>query len=44
LIKKEKVTNSKSQINTSTLKGICILDVLFDNQVISANRILIKNE
>jgi hypothetical protein len=44
LIKKEKVTNTKSQINTSNLNGICILNVLFDKQVISSNRILIINE
>jgi len=44
LIKKEKAIEKKCQINTSNLNGICILNVLFDNQVISSNRILIINE
>jgi hypothetical protein len=44
LIAKEKVTSTKSQINTSDLKGTCILNVLFDSQVISSNKILIVNE
>jgi hypothetical protein len=44
LIKKEKVTNTKSLIDTPNLNGICILNVLFDKQIIISNRILITNE
>jgi hypothetical protein len=44
LIKKEKATNTKNLIDTPNLNGICLLNVLFDQQIILSNRILITNE
>jgi hypothetical protein len=44
LINKEKITNTKSLIDTPNTNGIYILRVLFDKQIISSNRILVTNE
>lgn len=44
LINKEKITNTRSLIDTPNANGIYILRVLLDKQIISSNRVLVTNE